>query len=257
MSQVPAATRALRVLRYLATQPGPVPLERIARDCDLPRSSAYHLLNVMAAEGFVSHLPDERRYGLGVAAFEVGSGYSRQEPLARIARRPLAELVDRTGHNAHLAVLHGRDVLYVLEERAPGRPPLVTDVGVRLPAHLTASGRAILAGLPAAQVRALHPDRASFVDRHGAGPTSLSALRTLLSETRQRGHAAEDGEVTPGFASVAAAVVDHNGYPVAGVALTFPSPAAELRFADEVRRTARLISGRVSGRIGSSDPESA
>ena len=42
-----------------------------------------------------------------------------------------------------IAVLHGRDVLYVVEERAPGRPPLVTDVGVRLPAHLTASGRAI------------------------------------------------------------------------------------------------------------------
>ena len=98
----------------------------------------------MIEEGFVVHLPEEHRYGLGVAAFEVGSGYSRQEPLQRISRRLLADLVDRTGQTAHLAVLHGRDVLYVVEERAPGRLPLVTDVGVRLPAHLTASGRAIL-----------------------------------------------------------------------------------------------------------------
>ena len=51
----------------------------------------------MAAEGFVVHLPEEHRYGLGVAAFEVGSGYSRQEPPQRIARRPLADLVDRVG----------------------------------------------------------------------------------------------------------------------------------------------------------------
>lgn len=147
MSQVPAATRTLRVLRFLASQPDPVPLDRIARACDLPRSTAYHLLGVMVAEGFATHLPDEHRYGLGVAAFEVGSGYVRQEPLQRIARRPLADLVDRVGESAHLAVLHGRDVLYVLEERAPGRPPLITDVGVRLPAHLTASGRALLSGL--------------------------------------------------------------------------------------------------------------
>ena len=112
-------------------------------------------------------------------------------------------------------------MLYVVEERAPGRPPLVTDVGVRLPAHLTASGRAILAALPANQVRALYPDRTSFVDRHGRGPTSLSTLRTLLSETRQRGYAIEDGEVTPGFASVAAAVLDHNAHPVAGIAVTY------------------------------------
>ena len=69
-------------------------------------------------------------------------------------------------------MLHGRDVLYVVEERAPGRPPLVTDVGVRLPAHLTASGRAMLAALPPAQVRALYPDRGAFVDRHGPGPRS-------------------------------------------------------------------------------------
>jgi DNA-binding IclR family transcriptional regulator len=246
MAQVPAATRALRVLRYLASQPDPAPLDAIARACGLPRSSAYHLMEAMAEEGFVAHLPDEHRYGLGVAAFEVGSGYARQAPLARIARRPLAELVDRTGQSAHLAVLHGRDVLYVLEERAPGRPPLVTDVGVRLPAHLTASGRAILAALPAAQVRALYPSAAAFVDRHGTGPTSLSGLRAVLSEGRARGYAVEDGEVTPGLASVAAPVLDHNGHPLAGVAVTYDTGDADA-LAPAVLRTADALTARLSG----------
>lgn len=247
--QVPAATRALRVLRFLASQPDPVPLDRLMRACKLPRSTAYHLLNAMIEEGFVVHLPDDHRYGLGIAAFEVGSGYARQGPLQRIARRPLAALADSTGHTAHLAVLHGRDVLYVVEERAAGRPPLVTDVGVRLPAQLTASGRAILAALPTAQVRALYPDQGAFVDRHGQGPRSLSALRALLSDTRQRGHATEDGEITPGFASVAAAVLDHNGFPLAGVAVTYPveeAPEAEA-LAAAVRRTADQLSRRLGG----------
>src|SRR5512142_1703943 len=180
MGQVPAATRALRVLRYLAGQPDPVTLDRLASAVGLPRSTAYHLVTAMIEEGFVVHLPDEHRYGLGVAAFEVGSGFSRQEPLQRISRRLLTDLVDRTGQTAHLAVLHGRDVLYVVEERAPGRPPLVTDVGVRLPAHLTASGRAVLAALSAAQVRALYPSSASFVDRTGLGPTTPRQLREHL-----------------------------------------------------------------------------
>ena len=116
-------------------------------------------------------------------------------------------------------------------------------------AQLTASGRAILAALPAAQVRALYPDQSVFVDRHGQGPRSLSALRTLLSDTRQRGHATEDGEITPGFASVAAAVLDHNGFPLAGVAVTYPveeAPEAE-SLAAAVRRTADLLSRRLGG----------
>lgn len=248
MSQVPAATKALRVLRFLASQPAPVPLDRIMRACELPRSTAYHLVNAMIEEGFVAHLADEHTYGLGVAAFEVGGGYARQAPLQRIARRPMAALVDRTGQSAHLAVLHGRDVLYVLEERAPGRQPLVTDVGVRLPAQLTASGRAILASLPAAQVRALYPDASAFVTRHDRGPASLSMLRTLLSETRQRGYAVEEGEVTPGLASVAAAVLDHNGLPVAGVAVTYPDGSADAAaLAAGVRATAATLTQRISG----------
>jgi DNA-binding IclR family transcriptional regulator len=247
MSQVPAATRALRVLRFLAGQPDPVPLDRIMRACELPRSTTYHLLHVMEEEGFVVHLADEHRFGLGPAAFELGSGYARQEPLQRIARRPLADLVDRVAQSAHLAILHGREVLYVVEERAPRRPPLVTDVGVRLPAHLTASGRAILARLPASQVRALYPSATEFVERHGRGPAAPSALRALLSDTRQRGYAVEDGEVTPGLASVAVAVLDHNRHPVAAVAVTYPDDSDADGLPEAVTQTAGQLTRRISG----------
>ncbi|MCW2808025.1 MAG: IclR family transcriptional regulator [Marmoricola sp.] len=239
------------VLRFLAAQPDPVPLERLASAVGLPRSTAYHLVNAMIEQGFVTHIAEERRYCLGVAAFEVGIGYARQAPLQRIAHQPLARLVDRIGQSAHLAVPHGRDVLYVLEERAPGRASLVTDVGVRLPAHLTASGRAMLAAMPASQVRALYPDRSAFVDRHGRGPQSLSALRAVLSETRRRGYATEDGEVTPGFASVAAAVLDHNGTPLAGIATTYESrESIDLdSLVEAVSATARTVSRRLGGAL--------
>jgi DNA-binding IclR family transcriptional regulator len=163
----------------------------------------------------------------------------------------LASLVDRTRHGAHFAVLHGRDVLYVIEERAPGRPPLVTDAGVRLPAHLTASGRAMLAALPPQQVRALYPDPEAFVTRNGRGPRSPSALRQILADVRRLGHALEDGEVTPGFGSVGAAVVDHTGHPVASVAVTYPnedvSGPRRAQLAVRVVETARTLSKRISG----------
>jgi DNA-binding IclR family transcriptional regulator len=247
-SQTPAATRALRVLRFLAEQPHPVPLTTITRALDLPRSTGYHLINAMIDEGFVVHLADERTYGLGVAAFEVGSGYARHEPLQRITRRPLAALADRTGASAHLAVLHGRDVLYIVEERAPGRPPLVTDVGVRLPAHLTATGRAMLAALPANQVRALYPDRSTLVHRRSSGPSSLGELRSLLVDARRRGYAVEDEDISPGLSSVAAPVLDHNGHPVAGIAVTFEKPAEHGPFVTAVRDTADLVTARLRGR---------
>ena len=133
MANAPAASHALGVLELLGAHAAPMPAAAIARELDLPRSSIYHLLSVLCSRGFVVHLPEQRRYGLGVAAFELGSAYARQEPLRWIAGTVLGRLVDATTHNGHLAVLHGRDVLYVIEERAAGRDSLVTDVGVRLP----------------------------------------------------------------------------------------------------------------------------
>jgi len=88
------------------------------------------------------------------------------------------------------------------------------------------------------------------VQRHGTGPTSLSGLRTILAETRQRGLAREDGEVTPGFASVAAVVLDHNDLPLAGVAVTYPADAGSDTdtIADAVRATAAALTRRIRGR---------
>lgn len=239
---VPAATAALKILRFLSAQAEPVSAARIAGAVGLPRSSAYHVLTAMAEEDFVVHYADERSWGIGIGAWEVGHGFARQEPLARIARIPLAQLVDRVGESAHLAILHGTDVLYVIEERAAGRPHLVTDVGVRLPAHLTASGRAILASLPLAHVNALYPDKEAFTSRTGSGPRTPTELRRILSATRQRGYATEDGEVTPGFSSIAASV-EVNGIN-ASLALTWETDSRPTISEDLLMRTADTVSRR-------------
>ncbi len=222
-SKVPAARNALRILTFLATQRGPVAAAHIASALDLPRSSTYQLLRVLEDQGYVSHFPEVRRFGLGITAFELGSGYLRQKPLARIGAPIVTALVDKLGESAHLAVLRGQDVIYVVEERAKNRPALVTGVGIRLPSHLTASGRAMLAKLPAAQVRALFPNAASFSHRGQAPPPAYSDLKRTLDEVRRTHYAIEDGEVTPGLSSVARAVTDQAGWPVAAIAITFQS----------------------------------
>ncbi|MDC5695992.1 IclR family transcriptional regulator [Intrasporangium calvum] len=249
MPNVPAAASALDVLEYLSRHAEPVPAASIARDLPLPRSSVYHLLKVLCSRGYVTHYVEDRRFGLGSAAYELGSAYQRQAPLARVARGPVRRLVDQSGRNAHFATLDGRDVIYLLEERAPSQPTLVTDVGVRLPAHLTASGVAMLAALPGPQVRALYPDRDSFTQRHGTGPRSLTELRSLLSRTRTDGFAREDGTVTPELSSVAVAVLDRAERPLAAVAVTFRSVDGQPEHVADLVGRAKAAAGDIARRL--------
>jgi DNA-binding IclR family transcriptional regulator len=253
-SDVPALRRGLAILGILAGRAGPVSAAVIARELDLPRSTTYHLLAELVAAGFATHLPEEQRYGLGVAAFELGSAYLRHDPLERLAGPLLRKLVDVVDRTAHLGILHGSELFYLIKERPSQPQTLVTDVGVRLPAHLTASGRAMLAHLPAAQVRALFPSAAGFVLRTGRGPRNLPELRRLLGDERRLGWAVEDGYVTAGFASVACPVFDHGGRPTAAISVTFrhvcdDAPCARTwpSVAHHVQRAAEELTTRIGG----------
>lgn len=251
MSLAPAADGVLQILMLLARQAEPVPAATISAGLGLPRSTTYRLLGVLVDHGFVTYLPEERRYGLGVVTYDLGSTYARQMPLRRIAQPVLGRLVDTVHQHAHLAVLHGPDVYYVIEERARGLPPLITDVGVRLPATLTASGLAMLARLPGRQVRALYPSAAALVQRDGRGPRTLAQLREVLVRTRQHGFAEEDGLITVGLGSVGWPVLDHTGHPVAGLSVTFESARvdepARSRMVQATAQAADALSRRLGG----------
>lgn len=208
--------------------------------------------------GFVMHLSEEKRYGLGAAAIELSSAYARQEPLTRLGTPLMQQLTDRLGLSTHLAILRGTDVLYVVEQRAPNSPSLVTDVDVRLPASLTATGRAILQAMPKAQVRALYPNAAAFEQRPGLnGIDSYSKLRAVLNEAKRVGYSLEFEEVTEGFASVGAPVLDHRGWPIAGIAATFKVTSHEpehalnayTEVASAVQAAAAILSSRLHGKL--------
>jgi DNA-binding IclR family transcriptional regulator len=261
----PALRRGLAVLRLLASRPTPLSAGAIARDLGLARSTTYELLTELASGGFAVHLPAERRWGLGVAAFEIGSAYLRSEPLERLGRPILRRLAITSGATAHLGVLDGPQTLYLAKEKPPGiSVTLVTDVGIRLPAALTATGLSLLANLPAAQVRALFPTRAALLDRTGRGPSQLTELRSVLGHVRRRGWAQEDGQITPGTASVAAAVHDHNGSPIVAVGITIahrcPDPRSQQaacsfdEHIEPVLTAVRDLTAAIGGRAADIEP---
>lgn len=256
MSHVPAADKTMEILLCLAREARPLPAAVISRETGIARSSLYHLLAAMAAKGFVTSMEEERLWGIGASAFEIGSAYMRQEQLERRARSVLVNEMKKikpvTAAVGHVGILHGSDTLYLLKESVGPTLTLVTDVGVRLPASLTASGRAMLAHLSPAQVRALFPTAESFISRTGKGPRSLRSLRDLLNTERRQGFASEESFVTEGYASVASPVFDHLGYPTAAFGLTFRQERVDSnsrqRLIASVQDSALALTHRIGGR---------
>jgi DNA-binding IclR family transcriptional regulator len=251
-SRVKSAERTMDVLSLLSRRVRPVPTMTIARTCGMPKSSTHHLLNVMLERGWVTYYEADKAWGLGPAAFETGSAYLRGEPLQRLARPILQRLTAATERTSHLAILHGSDVLYLDKEiHCDIGKRFITEVGVRLPAHLTSVGRAMLASLSPAQVRALyvHP---LLVRRTGLGPVTVGKLLDELGEIKERGYALEVGLTSPDVGCVGAVAMSHERIPAAAIGVTFLKStcceATERELVNEVLLAAKQLSDAIGVR---------
>lgn len=235
----------MAVLDLLSRRVTPLSALEIAAALDLPKSTTHHLLNVMSDMNYVAYWPDRRVWSLGISALEIGAAYLRTGHLQHEGQRHLTTLTARTGQTSHLAVLQGTDVLY-LDKREPHGSGirLVTDVGTRLPAHLTAVGRSILAHLDYGELRARFAEYA-WPQRTDVKVGSLDQLAAVLEEVRGAGYAVEAGATTSGIECVAAPVLTGDGSAVAaiGVATVVGTRTQPLdQLSAEVRAAAREFS---------------
>lgn len=241
MPQVPAARNALRILTLLSLSDAPLSAARIQRELDLPRSSTYHLLRELEASGFVVHLNNPGTYGLGLAAYRMSAAYTTQQPLVRLAAKDLEAIAAFVGGSTHLSRMAGSEIVYLHEARAPKAVSLVTEVGVRLPALSTASGRIMVAHLPEAEARAVFS--ASGEQR------TYRAITSRLNLARERGWDEEREEVSRGQETVAVAVLDHLGRPAAALAATFAAGSRDDEQRAEVVGRLSAAARRVAGKF--------
>jgi DNA-binding IclR family transcriptional regulator len=103
----------------------------------------------------------------------------------------------------------------------------------------------MLAEMSREQLLALYPDDAAFAQRGDAVMTRRH-LRDVLRETRGRGFATESGDITAGLGSVAVAIVDRVGWPIAALALTFDDTRA---ITAELLATIRATAAEISKRL--------
>ena len=245
-----SARRVLTILRYLAGHQRPALASAIARDCGFPRSSTYRLLHVMEEERFVTYYPDEGRWGLGLASYELGTGYLLSDPLARQSSGILVRLAAETGAFMSIGVLSGTDAI-VSRAHLPETTAEWADIqaGGRYPAHLTAMGRALLMERNRADIVALLGDGilARPMDR---GPATVDELIEWLRVAAEQGYADSYGDLADGICAFAAPVRNAAGHIVAALTAAFlgDAPTGE----ELTRVTAALIAGaaEVSSRLG-------
>ena len=210
-------------------------LNQLARRTGLPVSTTYRLAVELVEAGGLERVPTGG-YRVGMRLWEIAALAGRGVTLQEVAAPYMADLYEATHENVQLAVLHGREALYI--EKIAGRRSarIRTRRGGRLPLHATGVGKVLLAYA--------RPDIVDDILDSGLRrytPHTVVApgqLRRVLADVRASGVAFAREELTAGSVSVAAPVFDASGTVVAAMSLVLKASDTNLRRLAPAVRTA-------------------
>ena len=219
----------------------PVTLRELARRTGLPLTTVHRAVAPLIEWGGLERVPGGLQPGLRL--FELGQLVPQRTRLAAGAPY-LGDLYAATHEVVSLAVLDGTETVWI--EQLEGRlaPPVPSRVGGRLPAHVTAAGKVLLASAPARGRRTLRRRTGPARPRHHHRSRTATAELATIAE---RGVAINREESRDGVLGVAAPVFGRGDVPVAALALAVArrSRSSPEAMAPAVRTAALALSRAV------------
>lgn len=243
---VQSLERAFGILETMADAGGVISLSQLAAEAGLPLPTIHRLVRTLVDLGYVRQ-EASRQYSLGPRLIRLGETTSRM--LSVWARPHMEQVARQLGESVNLAMLDGDQVVYVGQVMASQNSMrMFTEVGRRVLPHATAVGKAIMAELDPAEVRAL-VGRTGMPALTDHTITSPEVFLEELRRTQERGYALDEGEQEIGVRCVAVVVPDVPQR----LALSMSGPLPRMtdavveRAREPLHRAARAISEELSG----------
>jgi IclR family acetate operon transcriptional repressor len=258
MRNMSSVDKALQVLLLLGRESDPIGVREIGRRLSMSPPTVHRLLATLASYDLVAQVEGRSEYRLGLACLDLGRAALGGTELARVAPQIAERLRDETEETVTVQVPVGDEQVCVVE--AEGLHELRRRVGVgrRVPLHAGASGRAILAFLPEAEI-----ERYLVGPLAEVGPNTLTdaeRLRARLEETRRKGYAMSHQETVVGVAAASVPIFGEDAQVAGSMSVSGPEarmgPDLETRIVPLLVEAGRSLSSKLGFR-GPKTPNSS
>jgi DNA-binding IclR family transcriptional regulator len=242
--------RGLAMLACFTAETPTLGIADMADRLNMSRSTTHRYAITLVALGYLEQ-GSNRKYRLGLRPQDLGMSALDANVVRPAARPYLAELHKSSGYTVGLGVLDAGEVLYLdhLASRQRGQTsgPRIR-VGVRIPAHCTSIGKALLAFLSDEGREDILRGK---LKRHADGTiTNKKTLRTMLAEIAGQGYAISDEELWAGARSLAVPVYDGEGVVAAVNISIYRSAISVERLIEEFYPLVGGVAEKISRTLG-------
>ncbi|MBC8649276.1 IclR family transcriptional regulator [Pseudomonas sp. MTM4] len=144
---VTALARGLELLRCFSPRESVLSNQELARKANLPRPTVSRLTYTLTRLGYLKQLP-QGKYQLDVGVMSFGYGMLSNLSIRAVAHPLMEQMANHANAAVAMAARDRLQMVYLDVVHGQGNLTMRRQVGTHLPMHLSAAGRACLAGLP-------------------------------------------------------------------------------------------------------------
>lgn len=221
-----SVANASRLLKQFSSRERELGVSELARRLDLGKSTVHRLMVTLASEHLLEQDPGSGKYRLGLAMYDLGAAVTTHLDLHEAVLPPMEKLRNLTGETVQVAVLDGREVVYVERLDSPHTLRLFLEVGRRNAAHSTSTGKCLLAFRSDQDLDKLFRGW-KLEAKTPRTITDHDRLRKELSRVRRQGYSLNEEESELGVMSVAAPIRDASA--TVNAAISAAGPVTRMR----------------------------
>jgi IclR family KDG regulon transcriptional repressor len=246
---IQSVAHSLDVLEQFFGEADELGVTELSKRLKLHKNNVFRLLATLEARGYIEQNKATENYRLGIKCLHLGRRYIHHMGLVRQARPILTDVAKKSRESAFVAIMR-RDGVVPLEAAEPDdRAVRITPpIGLILPLHCTAIGKAHLAFEAEEQLKSMLPEHLErYTDRTIVERSEL--LEQLRSVARD-GYSVDSGEFFEDVSSVAVPIRDYTrsvvgSLAVAGPAYRIPQERISSEIAPLVLEAGRELSHRL------------
>ncbi|MGE1061524.1 IclR family transcriptional regulator [Megasphaera paucivorans] len=219
----------------------------ISRKANLNKSTTFNIITTLEAHGFLEQNESNSKYKLGIELFRLGTKVNTN--LRKIAFPYLDELVSQFKETVNFVLRDGDNVVYMDKVESPHSMRISTNVGTRLPLHITAVGKAILSGLPEEELLSII-NRLKFIKYTDYTLCNKNDLMQYIKKVKAFGYAEDFEELEIGLTCVAAPIFNFDGRAYAAISISGPTPRMNAEIREKMGKALVEATQQISKKIG-------
>jgi IclR family pca regulon transcriptional regulator len=236
--------KGLKVLQIIAQSPASIGISELAAKLDSNSATITRCCYTLASLGYVTK-DSRKRWRLTPKVLSLGYAAVSSLGWRQTAQHYLEKLTEASGETTNLSVLEGGEIIYVCRVNTRRILPYDIRLGTTLPVYCTSMGKALLAHRPPEKIRTVL-EALKFVPLTHKTITTKERFLQELESVKKQGYAVNDEELSVGLRSVAAPVLDTEGWAMAAINLAVSTTRMsrgqlESNLAPLVMQTAREV----------------